>query len=487
MQHIFSKRDQRKIQIIEYLIDYQQTTLKELCEECNLPIKTVWSDIKELNNIITPVSIDADQNGIYLHLPPAYSIRYIYIQLLHHSNEFTVLEYVFFNSRRNLEEIAEYIGLSVATLRRIITNINDGLEYFQATIKTNPVSIDGNYRNIIDLISYLLSEKYIYEEEYLQSSQEVVLTELFNSSSIIKQHLQNYPDYKKMKLWIYVRIVYYKSHPYIAEKPMLDSYVYNLFDFKKNHLAYKEFERVFEIEFTPEIAMFLFEVFCNKEHILSFDELSVLMKSKDSYYQFVIRIFDLLDRLASIYDITLDNKNELVIDICNTLTLHGARPYIIYNKRKTFIRELTHHHLLFYQTTKKLVKQIFGETLSDDKINEIIYIIITHWGNLSIKLTNKFQSISMAILMDTDEENMEIVKEILLQRMIYKIDVFKPSSLSLSTIVKELPKIDLLITNIPGLDDLECKVICIQDYPTTRDLIHVLESEEHIIRSKMSA
>jgi len=485
MESILSKRDQRKVKIIEYLINYQQTTLKLLCEEIELPMKTVWNDIKEINRVIAPVSIDTDANGMYLYIPPAYSIRYIYMQLLQQSNEYNLLEYIYFNDGLNLEDVAIDFKISVATLRRMITYINMDLKKFDIEIKTNPLSIQGDYQNMITIMIHLLSEKYLYEEDYLSSRQLYALNQLFTSSSLVVDKFYNYPDFKKLRLWIYVSTICFKNHQQNQEITNINPIIYDIFDFEKNIRAYKEYERVFGIELSPQSIMFIFRVFINSDYVFSYHQLMQASNTNTSVQKKVKRITTILDRLSTTYEISLDNKEDLITDIYNILSLgNDMKPYIIYDKRKTFIQELTHHHLLFYQTSMKLIKTIFEDSIKEDRINEMIYMIITHWKNLTMKLEENFQAIQVCILMDTDVENVEVITDLLRQRMIYKIKQLNPpaSNFTLLQIIKDLPDIDILITNIPGLDDLDCKVICIQDYPTSKDLAQILEAEEFVSR-----
>ncbi|MFV0392892.1 MAG: helix-turn-helix domain-containing protein [Coprobacillaceae bacterium] len=468
---------------MEYLIDYRQTTLKELCEEYNFSVKTAWSDLQELNHMIHPVSIESDFNGIYLHIPATYSIRYIYSQLLKESKEYALIEYAFFHEAENLVEVADYLDVSEATLRRMITHVNEGLKEAGLKLSSSPLQLKGEPRRIFSFITFLLSEKYLYEEEYLPMRKLSILNQLFNSVNVIKSDYLNYPDYKKLRLWVYTRAIYYRIHQKEIHYDSINPRIPEIFSFTKNQVLYKQFEGVFGFELNENSIMFLFELFSKEHYALSYEGLLEIVEDNQQARKQRDQIIDILEQLSNIYEITLDNKEKLILDIYNMLQIKVVKPYIVYNRRQTFIKEISHHHLLFYQTTQKLIKQVFQEA-GTDFVNEMIYIILTHWKGLTKKLEDKFQTISISVLMDTDIENTEMVIEILKQRTIYKIEEFIPSSLTLDSIVKEMPKVDMVVTNIPGLEELDSKVVCIQDYPTSADLIHILEAEDYIVRKR---
>lgn len=66
MKAIFSSRTRRQLELLELLADADWVTFPRASEILNVPVKTLKSDIIELEALLTPTTIETSKNTDYV-------------------------------------------------------------------------------------------------------------------------------------------------------------------------------------------------------------------------------------------------------------------------------------------------------------------------------------------------------------------------------------------------------------------------------------
>lgn len=161
MRELLSKKDLRRLELVETIFLNQGITLEELTEQLLLNKVQVQTDIGFLGPIVSPLQLEiTKENRCYLEIPEQYSIRYVYQVLLKESLAFRLLEEIFLESYENYDLLAEKLYISKATLKRTILALNAGLKPYEMTISARPVRLEGHERNIRAFYYFYFQERY---------------------------------------------------------------------------------------------------------------------------------------------------------------------------------------------------------------------------------------------------------------------------------------------------------------------------------------
>lgn len=138
-----------------------------LTKELKTNQRIIDNDVQDLlkTDLGKILTIEEHNKKYRLKFKPNYTIDAIGHYMLSNSTRFTVLEYVFFNNNLNLDELAEALHFSTATLYRIIQRINKGIKsQYNLKFVTNPCSLVGSEEEIRSFYIQYFSERYQYHE-----------------------------------------------------------------------------------------------------------------------------------------------------------------------------------------------------------------------------------------------------------------------------------------------------------------------------------
>lgn len=162
MKRLLSKQSARALGIIEHLYGKEWVISETIASAINCSERTLRSDIKYINHLIFPVVIRTSlKTGLKLVIPASHSIKYVYSLLIQDSQNFIILETLFFNSFENLDRLAEVVFQSHATLYRSINYINTIVIEKGFTISmAQPIQIIGEEHAILAFFRSYFFEKY---------------------------------------------------------------------------------------------------------------------------------------------------------------------------------------------------------------------------------------------------------------------------------------------------------------------------------------
>ena len=171
--------------ILTLLYANQATTIKEVMEETGLSRSTILKYI-ELINSLPPInqlekmelSIDLQEDALQLSLGLAITQKEIAYYFLSQSPKYQIIDYIFQHQQFTIQELADNLLMSDASLHRHLAGLNSLLEEFQLVIKS------GKLRGPEHQIRYFY---YLFFQECLPSR---LFKPLLEDSAIEQQIVQ---------------------------------------------------------------------------------------------------------------------------------------------------------------------------------------------------------------------------------------------------------------------------------------------------------
>lgn len=487
MRDLLSSHSTRQLALLEYLMKCSTVTLAEISAATGYASRTLWQDIHEVNTYIAPIRIETTKAGVMLNIPPSLSIRTVYRLLLSESKEYTLLEYLFFNEGKPLEEVATNLYLSLSTLRRMIAEMNKKLEKFQFKIAVSPTQVVGDELSVSQFYIALFSEKYYDFSDFLSRNEFQTLNLLLKKICKENSWHLTLPDLQKLRTWGYIRTIRMQhghSIHYAQTIDMLQDYT-----FLKDHAFQTQFFATFHMKLDKELLLQMFQVVLGGLHINTYKQLMISIKEEPSKKEIFDKVYLLLSNLSNEFALSLDNTEQLQLDLYNIMQLSHYRHFIIYSRCRQFLEGFGNDHPyilnIFYEKMKAL--KVCTCTPEYYLCDDIIYTIITQWPEFLDKIESLTPRIEIGLLFDTDIAHLKFIQKLLKKYSNQKLSIAVPNVFS--TTAEQLPNkgLDLLITDIPNLPVVDVEVLCVQEYPSEKDWKQIFSTQERIVRQKMKS
>ncbi|MDZ5759247.1 helix-turn-helix domain-containing protein [Carnobacterium maltaromaticum] len=454
MKNILSNHHLRHIAFLEYLNKSQWVTLKETALRINYPVNSLRYDIENINKYIYPVEITTSMKmGIKLVIPKRYSVTYIYSAVLKDSKEVDLIEAIFFNKKKKLEDLALSLFMSLSTLKRMVSKLNKILVKHHFQLSTHPLMITGDERAICRFMNYLLSEKYPngdfpFDPKHLESAESLVI-ELFNRNS--KE--VTYSELEKLKLWVLIGIQRIKQgHSMYFVKDTVHNYDQSILDQPE---MLKQFFSDFGIKLDQGILHRLFFIVVDNHYQVEHGQLSTLEDRQGRCL--VNKIESFLEELSVKYSVPLSNRTELILALYNKIQLSTGKGFILFNKEKHFFENFyTKHRELSKTVLADIKKELEGAPQEKGKEYLIFYTLITYWPSFIKAFENSLSKVSIGLFFSTDKKHIEFLKERVSSFFEGRITVEIMNHLNITSFRKVANKYDMILTNlvIEDLDDV---------------------------------
>lgn len=470
MRSLLSKIEQRHLLILESLFNSESLTLAQLSTITKTSKRNIQHDIQIINSYISPMEIFASlKEGYSLSQPSNYSIDFIYRCTLKESLEYRLIEMIFFEKHKNLEDYANSLYISLSTLKRTIKKINQESNNLGFKISTGPIKLIGNEKKICSFMITFFSEAYEDENYPFPKIQIKTLTKIINLIVSNNRLEINYPDMYMLKVIIMVSIIRLQNDHHVKQGPLhLEPFHLSIIN---NFFIKRLFKTVFKFQLTEEVLYRLLYPFINKNFAPNYDSLLELTKESPIVNKKFKTIKTFLKDLGTIFDITLENRQLLTLDLYNTSQMIIRENYIIYNKKEIFIEKFTqgNHHIsdIIYSSIQKALSLEKG--LKQFELEELTYILITHWPNFATKIQNLKPIYSVGVFMDSDIEHTQFIASTLNNKYANDIEFTVLYSKTIDQFLEDSKKFEFIVTNISGLNNNITTFICIEFFPSLKD------------------
>ncbi|WP_313469101.1 M protein trans-acting positive regulator PRD domain-containing protein [Carnobacterium sp.] len=492
MRDILEKYEQRKLELFETLYFCEDwMTIPTLAKKLLCSERTVKQDITSLKESLPDEYLQTSHRGIRLFLPTHISIEMIYRSVLKESANFNLLESLFHDETKTLEEMADFLYTSPTTLIRAIKKINLALNDYSLQIQTNPCQLIGPEANIRSFyICYFMESYTHFEWPYPTIDQKVFDNFLILAAKFV--HFQwNFSDFERVKHWIAVSLIRTQKGHYVEIKQNdLTKYIPDL---SKFHFILKPLEKKMNISFRPQFIEQVFAVFLNNSYVFTYDQLIKESETDPELKKSVDLLSGLLDTLSKQVGIPIPNKEHLLLDLYN-LTKMVSRPnnhirkvtYILFDQKEFFVHSLEEDIPDFVRLAKKQIntyKKKMDLIFSKHSVDELVYTLIIHWENLFIELHKQRKKAKVLIISTYDLEHAQLIRDVI--DIHYHDNVTSEIYLEPRLSLKQLKKMeyDVLITTTSFEPIQDKKIICIQNIPTEKNLREIKLAIDEVRKS----
>lgn len=482
IENILSTKSLRELSLVRFLIKNGPTHSTIIQKKLNYNGATLYRDIDQLNEIITPAQI-IKRNSIALSIPTNLNNRYIFSRIMSNSSEFSLIEEIFFHEHHSLQSLSDKLFLSQSTVKRMIKKINSILKEYDIVITSFPIKITGTEKHVCNLIIRIFEEKYSNHNFPFKKEIPYALEKII-SQNLKKESLHlNYPDIEQAKLMISVIM---KRMQNGNSKILTNFNLPEIYWDSLNKPFYKRiFKSIFKIDLTKQNISYLFYPFFRNKFALDFKQLNQLQNEFPEVKKILINFKKLINNIAIHYSIEIENEKDLIFHLYNTNELTLTFSHIIYNKSKEFLDTLTEYNEEFIiYMNKNLVQLGIEKNKQNGDIYALPYILVTHWKNLAIQLQKSKPKILVGLLFDSDIEHMLFIKDLLSNKFAYQLDIVLIENLQIKKLEKNIGKLDLIVTNVPELNINFHEIICTSMYPSPSDLYKIEQRYQSIVSTK---
>lgn len=214
MRELLSKKDLRRLELIETIFLNQGMTVEALTEHLSLNKVQVQTDIGFLGPILSPLRMTISKEGrCYLNIPDQSSIRAVYQVLLKESLAFRLLEAIFLELFDNYDLLAEKLFISKATLKRTLLALNQGLKPYEMVVGSRPVALKGNEKNIRAFYFFYFQERYPDHSLPIDATIEAMMGPLLTSfQQTFTKRKDDFAHSHRMKIQLFVSLMREKFH-----------------------------------------------------------------------------------------------------------------------------------------------------------------------------------------------------------------------------------------------------------------------------------
>lgn len=199
-----------------------------------------------------------------------------------------------------------------------------------------------------------------------------------------------------------------------------------------------------------------------------------------AYLQFGAR----LSNLANLHQVSIDVE-YILFNIQGSIFLENTDPnsiYLLFNRNKYFSLTLKKYLPTIYEalyTSVVKLREDLALPLNEDRINYLLFTLVTGWTNLILDVKSQIDKVSILIISNRHKTHSEMIKNILDQELhrVSKMDVYTDVFINQDRL-EELDY-DLIISNfpLPKLSDKQTMII--EHFPVRDDIAEI----ERVIQS----
>jgi len=156
----------------------------------------------------------------------------------------------------------------------------------------------------------------------------------------------------------------------------------------------------------------------------------------------------------------------------NIQYLFFGNNYILFDRKKQFALHAAQEYPIFVQQLQDELSHFkFNSAFKwdDSSFNEILYMLLIHWTDLTRELEKALVPIKIGIFFDYDIEHSEFLKSLIYFHFDKHVNIHILISLTEEQAYIESENYDLIITDLSHLQLLAKKVICINSIPSAHD------------------
>ncbi|MBO0475276.1 helix-turn-helix domain-containing protein [Enterococcus ureasiticus] len=454
MKEILSSRSKRQLELVELLVDNDWVPFTAASESLNVPVKTLKSDIIELEALLAPATIESSKKyGIRFATSFGFCKTSIYQKFIKSSVEFQLIEKIFLHNFSTIVDLADDLYTSVSTIKRIVLRVNQLLQIEGFTINLKKMQLVGDPHSICNFMQHYFYEKYGVAESLLTPAQLVILDQV--GLQIIKQAIPNESS-QNLDFSLLNRLRFYTYTVINLLKHNSENQLHDLpekkFAILTDSYACDEFYSQFHLPLSPTNLNIFFYLIFSDQYIDSLATLRELIKVDRNALLKYQKIDNLLQEIEKKMDCKCDNFDDIFMRLYNLdYQIHG-RTYILHNKNKEFLTSIKNLYSHFPMELIHSLQAIFySNPYKEYMVYEAISILFTNWPNLLDRLEYSTPTMKACLLFNSGLDYMNMLSERINYYLRGRFSCTPLKVTSLDELEKEASAYDCIITNIPEI------------------------------------
>lgn len=483
LKEILSSRSKRQLELIELLADNDWVPFTAASEKLAIPIKTLKSDIIELETLLAPATIESSKKyGIRLTTTINFCKTSIYQKFLKNSVEFQLIEKIFMHNFSTIVDLSNNLYISVSTIKRMVQRVNQLLQLEGFTINLKKMQLVGDPHSICNFMQYYFSEKYSIAESLLSPAQLKILDKI--SLELMKFAKPNsspceldFSILNRLRFYTYttINLLKFNSENQLPDIP--DKH----FSILEDTYICDEFYSQFKLTLSTTNLNTIFSLIFSDSYVDSFTSLQKIIEIDRKAYLKYQKIDGLLREIEKRMDCQCDNFEIIFMRLYNLDSQTHGRTYILHDKNKEFLSSIKNLYGHFPPELIQSLQAIFySNPYKDYLVYESISILFTNWPNLLDRLEDSSPTLQAGLLFNERMEYMEMLCE---RIAYYSRGRFSCTPLRLTSLVsldKMAADYDCIITNIPEINLENIPVVVIPLIPDAKSFDKLmLVYEEH--------
>ena len=468
MRLLLSSKEKRQLELMEFLITTRKWThIKILSEKFMCTERILKQDIAELREAFPNIDIQSSTNGIRIYSAKETSIEDIYRYFFANSQNFTLLEYIFFHEGESIAEISNAFYTTPTNLYRIVNKREKAIETkFKINIQLSPVSITGNEIDIRYFFAQYFSERYNFLYWPFIDFNENDLDEFAKYFYTPTNYPMGFAVFHMYKWMVMIGIYRVKNKHYV---PIPENFFEEIFppfaqlpDIEEK-LAY--FSEKFQLNLTPELLAQIFISFIQDTIFLSPEEFSNSLR-EDTYAKNSSNLLDqMLTKIENKLQIHFNNRNELIWHMHNTVHLERQETFtdpLLFNQKQRTILNFEKHFSKAFEIMKEELLQYLkamNRTHTPEHINHLIYTLFTHGEDTAVQLLLNRPPVKVLVISNFDHAHPITLKNILSYYCNNRFIFETWTKVDLSTEILNQTDFDIIVANF-YIEGLNKEFIC---------------------------
>lgn len=492
MKKLLNQSEKRRLLAIEILYEQKDwITLASLAKMLDCSVRILKDDVTHFKKYFKEFTIESSNNGVRLVMRNSAGLKTLYQHTLRHSTAYNLLENIFLKEGMKIADLSELLSISPSTTYRLIDQVNETLEKANFKIKTNPCRIEGVEKEIRCFFYNYFHEKYSIQEWPYKNIDEKSLDD-FLQFFINYFHIKiDFSSYNIFKLISTINLIRYKQGYFVETSEMKENVgkiIPDLFSFQEE---FHSFEEANHIKVNCTLIQQIFTPYIQEEFSISYERLMEKGEANPQIAEEISFLSDSLKKLAEEHQISLNNKENVILNIQNVshLKYHCPLPEDLWhNHNLKFIMKVKKNFPEFYDDLYIAVKNyryLMDKPLTEEGINLIMYIIFITWENLLPQLRRKFEKIHILVVSDNHISHSKMIKEVIEYEFHEQIIVSIYNSIKLDNHILKNLKYDIIVSNFPILNLENQRSIYVENLPTFFDIAKIRESVDEIILERV--
>lgn len=478
--------------MIRYLVKKAtRVPVSDVAKYLHINNRTVYEDIRRLQDILPEGSIDYSNHEVELQLPSNYTVdNYFDVneELDRIRNLFQIL---FKHPQSSIEDLASELNLGSTSVYRLIKKINRVfLKRFNLKMTTSPFDLEGDERQIRSFYSQFFYESF--------DKRDWPFNENYDLQFRINDYIQfilkfldlpfepDFSQYHYMRIHSYISIIrtvqghlvhidnqvaedFNKMFPDYLFKEIGEDYL-NFVDLNDKRMTAEEASRVL----LPQT----FYHYLNSNICSSYQDFFNKMSLpfvNESYKQLTQIVETIHDR----HNYHLEDSHQLILGLHNVmcLDLSVQNATHIYDSRKhEFLDRIKQLDSDFFNDVKAhilyYVEDMLGEEHEPLTLN-LIFTFYTYWPDFYRQLLSKQEKIRILFLNDLDQKYAHEIMNFFQHFFINNCEFHLFDGITYDEFLEVEKDYDVIISTF-GIDATDDKpVLVIRDFPSRKDILNL--------------